>query len=187
MDIKMGGLNGFEASKRMRMLDQKVILIFITNFVQFAINGYEVNALDFILKPISHQSFNLRMHKAVAAATKSCDSYISIPIAYGFMRIAINDIYYVGVYGHQLNFSTIAGEIETRGRLSDYEKALSGHGFLRCNKSCIINLKYIERVEGKTITIAGRKLYISRNRSESFVHEAKKQLALTGAGISYDH
>lgn len=65
MDINMPLLDGMSASKKLREIDSEVTLIFITSLAQYAINGYEVNAFDFVLKPISYYNFALKLTRAI--------------------------------------------------------------------------------------------------------------------------
>ena len=65
MDIELSGINGMEASKLIRKKDQKVIIVFITNMASFAIEGYQVNALDFILKPLKIATFDMKMDRII--------------------------------------------------------------------------------------------------------------------------
>ena len=70
LDIQMKHLDGLAAAKRIRACDSDVIIIFVTTMAQYAINGYEVDAFDYILKPLEYPQFVLRMKKAVKAAEK---------------------------------------------------------------------------------------------------------------------
>ena len=66
MDIDMPQMNGMEAAQRLRRLDKRVLLVFVTNMAQYAIKGYEVDAIDFILKPIDEYSFALKLQRVLA-------------------------------------------------------------------------------------------------------------------------
>ena len=65
MDIELPGLNGMETSKKLRQMDSKVVIVFVTNMASFAIEGYQVNAFDFILKPLVKQTFFMKMDRIV--------------------------------------------------------------------------------------------------------------------------
>ncbi len=61
MDIELPGINGMEAAHRLREIDQQVILIFVTNMAQFAVKGYEVDALDYIIKPAQYGPLSIKL------------------------------------------------------------------------------------------------------------------------------
>ena len=65
MDIQMPGINGMEAARLLRTYDAETPIIFVTNLAQYAVKGYEVDALDFIVKPITYFNFRMRMDKAM--------------------------------------------------------------------------------------------------------------------------
>ena len=75
MDIELPGINGMEAAHRLREIDQQVILIFVTNMAQFAVKGYEVDALDYIIKPAQYGPLSIKLDRAAQrwrAADKAC-------------------------------------------------------------------------------------------------------------------
>jgi DNA-binding LytR/AlgR family response regulator len=117
------------------------------------------------------------MKRAVEAVKREERPYITIPIPYGFVRVAIADIYYVDVYGHQLSFHTNGGSVETRGKISDYEQKLKVSGFLRCNRSCLVNTAHIKKIENFDVDMGIVKLSISRNYYRDFYGEAIKILS----------
>ena len=64
-------IDGMKTSRKLREVDQNVALIFITNLMQYAIKGYEVNALDFMLKPVKYYDFEMKMNKAIEIYPKT--------------------------------------------------------------------------------------------------------------------
>ena len=68
LDIEMPGINGMETAEQIRALDENVVLMFITNMAQYAVGGYSVGALDFVLKPINYTTFSIRFSRAVKRA-----------------------------------------------------------------------------------------------------------------------
>lgn len=65
LDIEMPHLDGMKAAEKIRETDQDVVIVFITNMAQYAIKGYEVNALDFIIKPVNYSTFSMRFTRAI--------------------------------------------------------------------------------------------------------------------------
>lgn len=184
MDIKMPGMDGLTAAKRLREFDEKAVLIFVTNLGNLAIKGYEVQALDFILKPITYNGFAMRIRRAVSQFKSRTKNYIMIPLAYGTMRIAVSDIFFVEVTGHNLSFNTNKGVINTRSKLSDFELLLAEFDFIRCNKSAIVNVKHIEKIADGNITVNGAILQLSRSRRKEFVNNFKRMT--DGRVFSFD-
>lgn len=168
MDIEMPDMDGLTAAKRLREFDEKAVLIFVTNLGQFAIKGYEVHALDFVLKPLRYSGFVMRVQRAISHMKSKTEKYIMIPLAYGTIRIAISDIFFIEVRGHMLSFNTGRGIIETRGKLSDYEQMLEAEGFYRCSKCAIVNTKHIDSFLGGMVKVNGYDIIVSRNKSKKF-------------------
>ena len=65
LDVEMAGINGIETAKELRRVDGNVVLMFITNMAQYAIHGYEVEAVDYVLKPLSYADFSMKLQKAL--------------------------------------------------------------------------------------------------------------------------
>ena len=95
LDIEMAFLNGMKAAEKIRELDTNVIIIFITNMAQYAIRGYAVDALDYVLKPVSYFAFSQRLNRAISRMKKRETKMIMVNIKGGTVRINIANIYYI--------------------------------------------------------------------------------------------
>ncbi len=169
MDIEMPGMNGMETAKALRKMDQKVVLIFITNLAQYAVAGYEVEALDYIVKPIVEGSFRLKMKRALSRIEKRMDDYIQIRDDQETRNIRIASIQYVEIFGHYLKWHTTQGVYEEYSTLREAEARIHRSSFIRCNRSCLVNMRFVDSVRRDSILIAGEELSISRPQKKAFL------------------
>lgn len=169
MDIQMRFMDGMSAAEEIRKVDSEVVIIFITNMAQYAIKGYEVDALDYILKPISYFQFSQRLQRAVSRMKRREEHFLTIKIKSGVKRFKISDILYIESQGHKLVFVTKAGETETTGTMKELEEQLAGHPFFRGNKGYFINLEHVEGMNDVFAVIKGRELLISRPKRKAFM------------------
>lgn len=169
MDIEMPGMNGMDAARALRKMDSNAILIFVTNMAQYAISGYEVEALDFVLKPINKYSFALKVKRAVARTTKHTDDYITIKTDGGLHRERIAAIKYLHVDGHYVIYHTANGRHAEYGTLKEAEAKINRPHFVRCNRSFLVNLRHVASVQKDVIIVDGDALIISRPQRKAFL------------------
>ena len=171
MDIDMPQLDGMESSRRLRKLDQNVALVFVTNLRQYAIKGYEVNALDFIVKPVEYYDFVMKMDKAIAYAQKHKNDSIVIHTGDSEKIISISNLHYVEVRSHWLIYHTVDGNFEVYGQLNTLEEALKPSGFVKCSHSYLVNLRYVMAVYADSIQVNQESVPLSRRKKKEFMQE----------------
>lgn len=181
-DINLPTIDGMEAARKLRERDTAVVIVFVTKMVQYALKGYGVNALDFLVKPVSYAEFKTKMRRAVNVAKANEVKTLCVPVDSGFYRVPSDKIVFVEVEGHRLKYQMVDGVVEARGSLSDVQEKLAGHGFLRCNSCYIVNVKYIESVKGYDLYINGYKLKISHPRRKEFMRQLMDIYAGSGRG-----
>ncbi|HHV09354.1 MAG TPA: response regulator transcription factor [Clostridiales bacterium] len=169
MDIEMPNMDGMTAAKKIRGIDSEVIIIFITNMAKYAIKGYEVNALDFVLKPINYFLFSLKMDNALKMIKRKEGKSILLTAENAIKKVSTSDIYYIEVMRHDLYYHTIDGLIKQQGTLKDVEKILTGEPFKRCNNCYLVNLKYVSGIMQNTVIVAGEALQMSRPKKKEFM------------------
>lgn len=162
MDIEMPHLDGMSAAKRIRALDPAVVLIFITNMARFAIKGYEVDALDFVLKPVKYPQFALKLKKAVSIAGHRSRRYLMVTVDGAGQRIAVDDILYIEVINHRLFIHTQEETYVIRGSLQDMEVQLEGLSFVRCSHSYLVNLANVTGIKKDAVLVHGQEIPVSR-------------------------
>lgn len=105
LDVEMKHLDGMTTAERIRQMDAEVILIFITNMAQYAIRGYSVGALDYVLKPVPYFAFSQQLLKAVSRLEKRAKRYLTVPVEGGLRRLDTASIYYLESEGHRVHFT----------------------------------------------------------------------------------
>lgn len=133
LDVEMKHLDGMTTAERIRQMDADVILIFITNMAQYAIRGYSVGALDYVLKPVPYFAFSQQLLKAVARLEKRAKRYLTVPVEGGLRRLDTASIYYLESEGHRVHFYTDEGDFSAPGALKTFEEKLADCPFARCN------------------------------------------------------
>lgn len=169
LDIEMPLLDGMSAAIRIRSLDQNVIIIFITNMAKYAIRGYEVNALDYMLKPVNYFAFAMKMDKVVLSIQRQTKKSVMLCTDDGMVKLTEEDIAYVEVINHRLQIHTPDKVYNAKGTLSEFEKKVSPYHFVRCNKGYLVNLRHITRVRTGTVVVGGDELIISRRKRDEFM------------------
>lgn len=170
MDIDMPNLNGIETAKALRKVDQSATLIFVTNMAQYAISGYEVNAIDFILKPVNRYSFAIKIKRAISRTAKKNDNAIQIKMDGTIFLVHMYQIMYLEVDGHYVIFHTTQGDYKEYTTLKPAQKRINSSHFVQCNQSFLINMKYIESVSRESVTVGGTIIYISRKMKTEFMN-----------------
>ena len=170
MDIDMPNLNGIETAKALRKVDQSATLIFVTNMAQYAISGYEVNAVDFILKPVNRYSFAIKIKRAISRTAKKNDNAIQIKMDGSIFLVHMYQIMYLEVDGHYVIFHTTQGDYKEYTTLKLAQKRINSSHFVQCNQSFLINMKYIESVSRESVTVGGTVIYISRKMKTEFMN-----------------
>ncbi|SDA53898.1 two component transcriptional regulator, LytTR family [Butyrivibrio sp. INlla18] len=177
MDIEMKLMDGMTAAEEIRKLDQDVIIMFITNMTNYAIRGYQVDALDYVLKPVSYFAFSQKLGRAISKMKSKSSKTISIEMQSGVKKLDIDNVFYIESEGHNLNFYTSGGEFTIRAKLKDFEEQLVPYNFFRSNKGYLVNLKYVDGVENGSCLIAGKQLLISRSRKNDFMTALTEYMA----------
>jgi len=169
MDIDMPGMDGLTAARRLRKLDPKVVLIFVTNLAQYAISGYEVRAVDFVVKPLYYDKFAVKLERALKLALPKNRPMVLIKTEDGTVALERGDVTYVEVQGHNLFYHTGEETYRVRGSLKQAEKEFGEMPFFTCNKCYIVNLAFVDAVRESVAVVAGEEITVSRPKKKTFM------------------
>lgn len=171
LDIRVPDMSGMEVAHRIREADQNVMIIFVTNLTQYAIEGYSVNAFDYILKPLAYNSFSSKMERALRMLSyRSSDITLDLRTRDGGRRVSDDSITYIEISNHDIIVHVGAEQIRQWGTLSKLEAQLREAHFVRCSSSYLVNLKYVHKVRGDQLLVGGDTLSISRPRRKKFLN-----------------
>lgn len=180
LDVAMPYIDGFETAKRIRAMDSEVVIIFVTNQAQHAIRGYEVDALDYILKPISYFAFSQRLKRALSRVGRKEEPFLLLNLKGETRKLKISSIYYIEVRDHNLIYHTTDGDFSSFGSLKEEEEKLEKYHFVRCNKAYLVALRHVDNVCNGAAVVNGQHLLISRPRRAAFMEALTDYL---GGGI----
>ena len=171
LDIDMPGTNGMDAARAIRTRDANVMIIFCTNLVSRALDGYAVEALDFIVKPVGRQRLFEAVDKAVRYIRARMPRMLTLHTQDGIINVREEDVYYAETYGRKLRIHTAQGVHELRMTIVALEQALRPGTFFRVHNACLVALRYVQRLSGLEVTVAGDVLPVSRHKKREFVEQ----------------
>lgn len=168
-DIEMPGMDGMQGAQKIREVDPYVPIVFVTNMARYAIKGYSVGAIDFIVKPVSYFDFSTMVDRVRQQRAAAEEKVVSVTSAGKIRRIHVSHILYAEVYRHKLTIHTVDGDIASWGSLSELEAQLPAENFCRCNNCFLVHFKYVDSIEKEEVCIGGTRLPISHLRRKEFV------------------
>jgi DNA-binding LytR/AlgR family response regulator len=174
LDINMPGLNGIELVKR---LSNQPAVIFTTAYPEYAVEGFNLNALDYLLKPISFDRFSKAVEKFSHTLGNGKDENadtVLVKSGKKEYRIRVGSIHYIESMGDYVRIVTATQAIITHGTMLQFLDLLPASTFCRIHKSFIINLDLIDFFEGNTISLKGKKMSIGKAYRESFLELWRK-------------
>ncbi len=181
LDIKMEGITGMDAARKLRTDGRDVCIIFITTMTQYAMEGYQVHAYGFLKKPLRYAQFRLQMLDAIRHLAPRREEAIPLRTGGEVWSISLAELIYLEVMDHDLRFVRTSAPLVCHATMSDMGEALRGKGFFRCHKSYTVSLRHVAWIGGASVRMSnGDELPVSKHRRREFLEAFA---AYAGGGI----
>ena len=170
LDIDMRGMDGMALARKIREKDAKIPILFLTNKREYVFEGYEVQALRYLLKPMSEEKLFPLLHEVHMTAREEVQSLI-VSAEGEHCKIAVSDILYLEADGHYVRIHTAKGDYVVKRAFTELAAELA-HGFVSSHRSYLVHLLHVERVQRTECILSdGSSIPVSRN-SYKAVNEA---------------
>lgn len=166
LDVEMPGIDGLETARLLRERDTSTVIVFTTKMAQYATVGYDVDAVGYLVKPLTYPGFALRMRKALRLVDAAQGTTVAIASDDHMHFLDSRDIRYVEVTGHAVLYHTGRGVWRDWGTLKAVAEQLADHHFVLSNRYCLVNLAWVEALDGDTLVVDGERLTVSRARKK---------------------
>lgn len=153
LDVEMSGISGVELAKRIREDKSRTEIIFITSHTEFIGEGYEVDALHYLVKPVAGDRLIPVLSKAAGRLSVEPSSVI-ITCEHETLKLYEADILYVEAFLHYISIHTATREYRIKENISAFAARLS-QDFFRIHRSYLVSLKYVTRISRTSVTLEG--------------------------------
>lgn len=182
LDILMPLYDGLTVAQEIRRFNPKLVILLVTSAPQYAIRGYSIGALSYILKPLSWSVFKSEFARAVDQVLAEDRPTIMLQSGAKYLQVPHREISYIESKRHKISVHTIKRDIIVPYTLSSLGERLAPFGFYRINSYYLVNMAHVESIEGHTCTLDdSRELRISRARKKGFIEALTQYLSRDGA------
>ena len=185
LDILMEGISGIEVARKIRETDSECLLIFISSSKEYALQGFEVRAFDYLLKPLSEERFQKTMDLCQNELAKHI-RYIEVKESRTLVKIPLNEIIYTDYYNYYIQIHTAARLIRSYQQFDVFSPLLLCYPqFLCCYRNCIVNMDHVDSVDKHDFVMEnGERVPITRgNRNSIYQQYADYQFLKINGGI----
>lgn len=172
LDIQMKLVDGLRTAEKIRQMDEKVGIIFLTTLTQYGLEGYKYRAADYIIKPIRYVRLRDELNRFLSMSRQDASPSLVIKNDSGKYKIFLKSLRYIETFNRNLLFHTEQEKIICHKSMKELEQELKGQGFARSHSSYLVNLFYIKGVQKLEITlVTGEILPISQPKRKQFMEE----------------
>lgn len=172
LDMVMEPINGIDTAIKIRENDVSMPILIVTSTMEFALEGYRVNAWRYLTKPINEEKFLHEVREIYHSLSQKDQSYFVIENDSGMTKLHLDDILYFDSNLHTITVHTVKQNFSFRGTIRKIEEEYAPSGFFRIHKSYVVNLRHIHRVSKLSVVMVnGETLDLSKLRAAA-LHEA---------------
>lgn len=181
LDIKMPGINGMDAARRLREKGCKAVIVFVTAVEEYVFDAFDVDAIGYIVKPFDDKKLEAVIEKAVSivkeqreakkasAQTRNRRRSIIVKGAAGTTKVFLSDITYAEIYDRRMVLHIKdKSTVEYYGRMTELE-GIAGSDFFRVHRAFLVNLAYIRSYDSKNVFIQGMDIPVARGKYRELV------------------
>ena len=163
LDIEMPKMDGITLARKLRELSEDVCIVFLTGHVEYAIQGYEVNALRYLTKPADEAKVREVVDYVLGKQANAKQLWLKT--ADGDVRLKLSDVLFIESQNQNVAVNTTEDTYVVRGNISDYEERLASEGFFRIHRGYLISLPKVMKLAGKEVIMEdGTSLPVSRTK-----------------------
>ncbi len=177
LDIVMDGLDGLRTAQRVRGKAYDKLLVFISASRDYVFDAYDVEAFQYLLKPVDDKKLKRVLLKAVRKTEERSQAFIIVSRDRQKKKLFLDDIYYFEIRGRMIDAHGTGGVFSYYEQIGLLERELQGKGFVRCHKSYLVNLKYVDVYNRQELVLDnGERIAIAKRRYEAFCGEILKYM-----------
>lgn len=184
LDIMMCGINGMKTAQLLRDKAFDKILVFVSGSREYVFEAYDVEAFQYLVKPVDHLKLERVLQRAVKKLESDPQEFMMIHQDRRKKKLYLRDIYYFEIKGRVVSVHSVEGCFDYYEQMGTLEEELKGKGFFRCHKSFLVNLKYVDSYNRQEILLdTGEKIAVAKRRYEAFCQEIMEYMKRSGGSI----
>lgn len=177
LDIKMPYIDGVKVAEQIRLKDPNVTIIFLTSLMGRAVDGYKVQASNFLIKPVSKSKVTREIDQWLDKNRQMKQDAILVENANGQFRIPISSLRYVETFNRNLLLHTESKNVVSYKKLKDVKEQLKDSGFAQSHKGYLINLSYVDTISGNDVHLVTKEIIpLSRVWKKEFMSQLARYL-----------